>query len=100
VHGGDRLPYVPGSSDNYASLSEPLWQVHLYGEASERLQARCTQLHLPLHVFPFTLAHEKAGFAQNGLYLLRPDTYLALIAPAPDPGALERYFSAREMRPS
>src|SRR3954452_1285557 len=40
VHGGDRLPWVK-SADNYEPLSEPEWQVHVYGKASPDSTSWC-----------------------------------------------------------
>jgi hypothetical protein len=42
--------------------------------------------------------NEAAGLARNALYLLRPDTYVALADPPGAPDALERYFSDHEIR--
>jgi len=54
---------------------------------------------VPLRVFDFTPAHEHAGLVRNALYLLRPDTYVALADPRPDPAALDRYFHDRGIQP-
>jgi hypothetical protein len=35
-----------------------------------------------------------AGIAQNALYLLRPDSYVALADPSGSPGGLEQYRAA------
>jgi 2-polyprenyl-6-methoxyphenol hydroxylase-like FAD-dependent oxidoreductase len=96
VQGGDRLPWVPlPDADNYAPLAKIGWQVHVYGEAKAELAAWCRQHQLPLHVFDWQPAHDKAGLAKNAAYLLRPDTYVALADPAGSPTALARYFSER-----
>jgi hypothetical protein len=93
VQGGDRLPWAPvDGADNFASLAHTDWQVHTYGEASEALAAWCAQRNLPLHVFAWRPEHESAGLARNALYLLRPDTYVALAEPAGSPEALDLYF--------
>jgi 2-polyprenyl-6-methoxyphenol hydroxylase-like FAD-dependent oxidoreductase len=98
VHGGDRLPWVAqGSADNHAPLRAMLWQVHVYGEASGELRAACAELSLPLHVFPWTPAHEASGLRRDALYLLRPDTYVALAHSSQEPEALERYFAQRRL---
>jgi 2-polyprenyl-6-methoxyphenol hydroxylase-like FAD-dependent oxidoreductase len=99
VHGGDRLPWVPGGTpDNYASLQTVTWQAHVYGSATERLGAACAQLGLPLQVFSWSAAHAAAGLEQDALYLLRPDTYVALADRSADPATLAGYFSARALR--
>jgi 2-polyprenyl-6-methoxyphenol hydroxylase-like FAD-dependent oxidoreductase len=98
VHGGDRLPWVEaGDTDNYASLRAPRWQAHVYGSATPALAAACAQRSLPLEVLPFTPAHEAAGFKRDALYLLRPDTYVALAQAVPDADGLERYFAERQI---
>jgi 2-polyprenyl-6-methoxyphenol hydroxylase-like FAD-dependent oxidoreductase len=96
VHGGDRLPWAFGAQpDNFAPLAAPAWQVHVYGGASDRLRAWCGEHVLPLHVFAWQDAHAAAGFARDALYLVRPDTYVALADPAATPEALAQYFAAR-----
>jgi len=94
VHGGDRLPWVK-SADNFAPLTEPTWQVHVYGAASAELTSWCASHQLPLHVFEWTDAHATVGFARNALYLLRPDTYVALAEASGAPEALAVYFKDR-----
>jgi 2-polyprenyl-6-methoxyphenol hydroxylase-like FAD-dependent oxidoreductase len=100
VHGGDRLPWVPANgSDNHAPLSAMNWQAHVYGTAGAALRAACDDRGLPLHVFACTPAHEAAGLRRDALYLMRPDTYVALADPTADPAALGAYFAAHELRP-
>jgi 2-polyprenyl-6-methoxyphenol hydroxylase-like FAD-dependent oxidoreductase len=96
IQGGDRLPWVSiGGQDNFASLAAIAWQVHVYGSASAELMAWCAAQGLPLHVFDWFPEHELAGFARDGLYLLRPDSYVALAEPSGSPGVLERYSAER-----
>jgi 2-polyprenyl-6-methoxyphenol hydroxylase-like FAD-dependent oxidoreductase len=100
VHGGDRLPWVAMAGvDNYDSLKDPLWQIHVYGHASDALRRWCEGRALPLRVFGFAAAHEAAGLQRDALYLLRPDTYVALAAASFDSDSLERYFDARVFGP-
>lgn len=99
VHGGDRLPWArEGNTDNFALLDAPAWQLHVYGSAHPGLAAWCARAHLPLHVLEYRPAHQAVGLAPGALYLLRPDTYVALADARGDPLALERYFAARELR--
>jgi hypothetical protein len=101
VHGGDRLPWVAvDGSDNFDSLASMGWQVHVYGSASPDLVAWCAKNNVPLHVFAWRAEHERAGLARAALYLLRPDTYVALAEPGGVASALERYFSDRSIRPA
>lgn len=96
VHGGDRLPWVRGEAvDNFATLSAMTWQVHVYGSASAELEAWCAARRLPLHVFDWKPAHATAGLARGAVYLLRPDTYVALAEPSGAPAGLDGYFAAR-----
>jgi 2-polyprenyl-6-methoxyphenol hydroxylase-like FAD-dependent oxidoreductase len=105
IHGGDRLPWVmAGGVDNYDSLAAMVWQVHVYGNADHNLMTWCNERGLPLRVFPWQPKYKEAGLAHHALYLLRPDTYVAL---AHSPGAtnsdlidiLKRYFDRREINP-
>ena len=100
IHGGDRLPWVPGSSgDNFKSLSAMTWQVHVYGTPNVPLVQWCSEKGVPLHVFEWSTAHEAAGLARDASYLLRPDTYVALADPSAMPEALDYYFSSRNIVP-
>lgn len=100
VHGGDRLPWAhDGEGDNFESLKDPSWQVHVYGDTSDEMIAWCIEHHLPLQVFDWRPAFETAGLARNGFYLLRPDTYVAIADYSADPKVIERYFRDREIRP-
>jgi 2-polyprenyl-6-methoxyphenol hydroxylase-like FAD-dependent oxidoreductase len=99
VHGGDRLPWVAGAGeDNHASLKSMSWQVHVYGTARGSLDEWCVRRALPLHVFPWTDAHAQAGLAQDALYLIRPDTYVALADGSGEPAVVEQYFAERQLR--
>jgi hypothetical protein len=101
VHGGDRLPWVrAGGADNYDSLREPRWQVHVYGTARGSVATWCGEHGVPLRVFPFARGHRAAGLTPGALYLMRPDSYVALVDPDSDPAALQRYFTARQLRPA
>ena len=92
VHGGDRLPWVPvDGKDNFESLASMTWQVHVYGSGSAGLAAWCADHDMPLHVFDWRTEHEAAGLARDAIYLLRPDTYVALAEASGAPDALDRY---------
>jgi hypothetical protein len=99
VHGGDRLPWVPiVGKDNFAFLAAMTWQVHLYGSASAELAAWCASHAVPLHVFDWRSEHEAAGLARDAIYLLRPDTYVALADASGAPDALGRYCADHGIR--
>lgn len=100
VAGGDRLPWFAiGESDNHEPLAGIVWQVHVYGAASDGLATWCRDHHLPLHVFAWQDACARAGLARDALYLIRPDSYVALAEPSGDPRMVERYFADRKIRP-
>jgi 2-polyprenyl-6-methoxyphenol hydroxylase-like FAD-dependent oxidoreductase len=98
VHGGDRLPWVPGSG-NYDSLSAIAWQVHVYGAARPQLAEWCRANGVAFNVFSWQHAYGAAGLKESAAYLLRPDTYVALADPMGEPINLERYFAARGIKP-
>ncbi len=73
------------------------WQVHLYGSAKAELKSWCAARRMPLHVYDWTSAHEKAGLARDAIYLIRPDTYVALAERSGSPAALDAYFADRRI---
>ncbi|GLQ88403.1 FAD-dependent monooxygenase [Dyella flagellata] len=94
VHGGDRLPWVAANgSDNFASLKAMTWQVHVYGEASPALREWCSRRNIPLHGFEWLPQHGAAGLERDALYLIRPDTYVALAKAGGNPGFVDVYFT-------
>jgi 2-polyprenyl-6-methoxyphenol hydroxylase-like FAD-dependent oxidoreductase len=100
VHGGDRMPWVKlGESDNYQALKRIGWQIHVYGADVAGLRKWCEARNLPLHAFPWSGAMRHAGLQENALYLIRPDTYVALAEPAQSVEAVERYFAKVQIRP-
>ena len=99
VHGGDRLPWVPiDGKDNFELLAAMTWQVHVYGSARAELADWCHGHGVPLHVFDWRPEHDAAGLARDAIYLLRPDTYVALANPSGSPDALDRYCTDHEIR--
>ncbi|MBZ9711249.1 FAD-dependent monooxygenase [Mesorhizobium sp. ESP7-2] len=96
VRGGERLPWAPVDGlDNFTSLAATQWQIHIYGVASEDVRSWCERHRAPLSVFDWRPAYEEAGLARDALYLLRPDTYVALADPKASVDTLERYCSGR-----
>ncbi|HLW24260.1 MAG TPA: FAD-dependent monooxygenase [Steroidobacteraceae bacterium] len=96
VHGGDRLPWAAvEGKDNFAPLAEPRWQVHLYGTPPADLEAWCAARSVPLHVFTWHARYGEVGLERDALYLLRPDSYVALAAAPASAGVLEDYASSR-----
>jgi 2-polyprenyl-6-methoxyphenol hydroxylase-like FAD-dependent oxidoreductase len=100
VHGGDRLPWVTANGvDNFTSLAEIAWQAHVYGAAQAELGAWCANAGVALQEIAWTEAHGHAGLARDALYLIRPDTYVALASPIATPAACADYFAERRIRP-
>ena len=101
VHGGDRLPWVAtNGADNYGPLASMNWQVHVYGAAGPELSAWCAGQNLALHVFGWRSEYQSAGLARDALYLLRPDTYVALAESSGAAEPLARYFTDHRVRPA
>jgi 2-polyprenyl-6-methoxyphenol hydroxylase-like FAD-dependent oxidoreductase len=94
VHGGDRLPWAPtDDSDNFDSLNDMRWLVHVYGKTTPDVVGWCISNDVRLHVFEWSPAHAHAGLARDALYLIRPDSYVALADPDGSANSLERYFA-------
>jgi hypothetical protein len=99
VHGGDRLPWAPTEGgDNFATLSAMTWQVHVYGTARAELVDWCTARDVPLQVFDWRPKHGTAGLARDALYLVRPDTYVALADASGVRDVLDRYCADRRLQ--
>jgi len=101
VRGGDRLPWVRiDDADNFATLAAMDWQVHVYGTANAELTAWCMTHDVPLHIFGWRSEFEVAGLARDALYLLRPDSYVALADSSGAADVLARYFEDHGIRPA
>jgi hypothetical protein len=87
-------------SDNFAPLTAIGWQVHIYGAAKSAVTAWCERGGVPLHVFPWRAEYDSAGLARDALYLLRPDTYLAMANANGSVDALAKYFADQGIRPA
>jgi hypothetical protein len=87
IKGGDRLPWIDDGTDNFAPLRLLDWQVHVYGTPYESLCEACARMQLPLYAFVWSDAAKRAGFAQDGAYLVRPDGYVAMAADGRDAAA-------------
>jgi hypothetical protein len=95
VRGGDRLPWAPvPNADNFETFRRIGWQLHVYGVPSPALSDWCERHDLRLQAFAWQEAYARAGFARDAMYLLRPDSYVALAAANQDPEVLGRYFAA------
>lgn len=100
VHGGDRLPWVAvDGADNFKPLARMEWQVHVYGSAETELSAWCRAHGVPLHAFAWREEHQAAGLARDAVYLIRPDTYVALADPRGTADVFDRYFADHGIQP-
>jgi 2-polyprenyl-6-methoxyphenol hydroxylase-like FAD-dependent oxidoreductase len=101
VRGGDRLPWTGhGGPDNHEPLSAIVWQVHVYGTVHPALEMWCAGRGLALYRYDWCDACQAAGLARDAAYLVRPDTYVALVDRAADRDTLEAYFTRRGIRPA
>ncbi|GAB2592320.1 FAD-dependent monooxygenase [Dyella jejuensis] len=99
LHGGDRLPWVRmGETDNFAVFTSVNWQAHIYGNASAELVEYCAGRGLALHVFDWQAPCGAAGLTRDALYLLRPDTYIALVDASASPQGLDGYLAAHGIK--
>jgi hypothetical protein len=99
VQGGDRLPWAPvDGTDNFSTLAGLDWQIHVYGSATAELMAWCAGHDIQLHVFGWRSEYGVAGLSRDAIYLLRPDTYVALADAGGRVDSLVRYFGDLGMR--
>jgi 2-polyprenyl-6-methoxyphenol hydroxylase-like FAD-dependent oxidoreductase len=99
VRGGDRLPWVKiNGTDNYVPLRAMTWQVHVYGAADAELATWCADNDISVHAFDWRPEYQVVGLARDAIYLLRPDTYVALADASGAPAALDRYFAEHRIR--
>ncbi|KAF7181168.1 hypothetical protein CNMCM7691_000297 [Aspergillus felis] len=99
VQGGDRVPWAPvGDVDNFDSLKEITWQIHVYGDSKQEMEDWCRDKRVPLHVFPWDEKYQAAGFARDAAYLIRPDTYVAVAEPSGRPERFEQYLEENGIR--
>ena len=69
------------AQDNYTPLTSLDWQVHVYGEAAQEVEAVCGERALSLHVWPWRAECGRAGLRRDSIYLVRPDGYVAVADP-------------------
>jgi hypothetical protein len=100
VAGGDRLPWTPvaAGGDNFAPLASLRWQAHVYGDAPASYVNACAQLGVPLHAFAWHDDMQRAGFARDAAYLVRPDGYVGLADAQASGGTLATYLRRHGLR--
>ena len=100
VHGGDRLPWVRlDNGDNYDALRHIGWQIHVYGAAKVELNAWCKRRDIRLQIYPWQPTFHEVGLREDSLYLIRPDTYVALAEDAQNVAAVERFLDRIRVHP-
>jgi 2-polyprenyl-6-methoxyphenol hydroxylase-like FAD-dependent oxidoreductase len=97
VQPGDRLPWVKTElGDNFWTLRDICWQIHVYGEPTMGLEEWRKNKHVRLAVFQWDEKHGNVGLKKGAAYLLRPDHYIAGIFEGDDlKSELDEYFSMR-----
>jgi 2-polyprenyl-6-methoxyphenol hydroxylase-like FAD-dependent oxidoreductase len=101
VRGGDRLPWTGyGGPDNHAPLAALAWQVHVYGTVRPELEDWCARRGVALLRWDWFDACHAAGLTRDAVYLVRPDTYVALAARTAGPAELDAYFQERGIAPA
>lgn len=99
VQGGDRIPWAPvGDVDNFESLKEITWQVHVYGNSKVELEDWCREKRVPLRVFAWDEKYQAVGLGRDAAYLIRPDTYVAVAEPSGLPERFEKYLDENRIR--
>lgn len=95
VQGGDRVPWVEfeDGSDNHEVLNELAWQVQVYGGVGGEVRKGLEAKGLSIHVFPWTATCTKQGFAQDSLYLVRPDGHVGLVCGQAEVKGLYAYLA-------
>jgi 2-polyprenyl-6-methoxyphenol hydroxylase-like FAD-dependent oxidoreductase len=100
VHGGDRLPWVKiRRADNYETLKHIGWQIHVYGVPRPDLISWSQNRGVPLHAYRWGSALHTSGLRENALYLIRPDTYVAVSEASQNVGALEQFLDKTGIQP-
>jgi len=98
---GERLPWVKCAKyNNFDTLKIMSWQVHIYGIPSQELTSWCASNKVPLQIFDWNQESKSAGFTRNAIYLLRPDTYIALIDQTGTPELIDKYFTKHKFSPN
>jgi 2-polyprenyl-6-methoxyphenol hydroxylase-like FAD-dependent oxidoreductase len=93
VSAGDRLPWVRfGEHDNYMSLQNLDWNIHVYGRARPELTQLAKGRGVALHTFAFDSSVRAKGLAENAIYLIRPDGHVAFAGPPQGLSEFEKYL--------
>ncbi|KAJ5510226.1 Monooxygenase FAD-binding [Penicillium expansum] len=94
VQPGDRLPWVEiNEVDNFSTLRDVSWQLHIYGESVPELEKWAREMKVKVFVFHWHDQYGKVGLVKNAVYLLRPDQYIAGIFEGSSVKSLDEYFA-------
>jgi 2-polyprenyl-6-methoxyphenol hydroxylase-like FAD-dependent oxidoreductase len=99
VRGGDRLPWVQ-SLDNFAPLRSLDWQAQVYGQPGIAVRGACKGLEVPVHSFRWNGDAQRAGFARDATYLIRPDGYVAIAFDGDEVALFNAYVQGIGLGPS
>ena len=75
------------------------WQIHVFGKVDDYVKRWAEGRRIPLEVYAWTEDMRHAGLRENALYLIRPDTYVALADASGTADAVEHYFTQHGLRP-
>ena len=100
VQSGDRLPWVQiGQKDNFSTLQDLCWQLHVYGEPEPQLDQWARKMDVKLFIFHWNDQYAEAGLIKDVVYLLRPDHYIAgIFEGSSSESGLDKYFLTRGLR--
>ncbi|KAJ9486171.1 hypothetical protein VN97_g7170 [Penicillium thymicola] len=101
VQPGDRLPWVEiNEVDNFSTLREVSWQLHIYGKSGSELEKWARERNAKAFTFRWHDQYGKVGLVKNAVYLLRPDQYIAgIFEGASAKAGLDKYFATRGFFP-
>jgi hypothetical protein len=99
VHGGDRLRGFRSTERTISNRSQrSTGRCMSMAPPAPNWRPWCSSHGVPLHVFDWRPEHEAAGLARDAIYLLRPDTYVALADTSIAAEALDRYCADHRLR--
>ncbi|KAJ5885118.1 hypothetical protein N7495_009628 [Penicillium taxi] len=100
VQPGDRLPWTrTESADNFSTLHDISWQLHVYGDQRPELVEWCCKMNVQFFGFKWNSNCGLVGLKKDFGYLLRPDHYIAGILEGDSiEQELDEYFSSHVLQ--
>ncbi|KAF3903768.1 hypothetical protein ABW20_dc0104830 [Dactylellina cionopaga] len=82
LYAGDRLPWLKfdDGTDNFQPLSALNWQIHVYGEESNKVRDWARERNISFHNFAFNEDAKLKGIPKDSIILVRPDGYIGQLA--------------------